>query len=183
MRAMSESPADKPSIPSIRFMALFMNTIVSTVNGAPMKNGMSCIPKRPYRSLIYNPESGRILAAMIWKMNLVLALSPRTSSTKPTVYMIIMLTKKKQDHRLIVICPLVPTVLKTDMARRNAAIMLGRKLMPPRRGMPVLCIFRAPGKSYSLRFLQKRFMMGMNTTPHIKLTKNDPNIYSIYLFI
>ena len=39
--ARKESYAHKPSIPSMRFMALFRNTIMNIVSGQPIRNGIS----------------------------------------------------------------------------------------------------------------------------------------------
>lgn len=39
--AMSESEAASPSMPSMRLMALVMNTMMKTVSGAPIQKGIS----------------------------------------------------------------------------------------------------------------------------------------------
>jgi hypothetical protein len=82
-RAINETLAQSPSIPSMRLMALTKKTIRKMVNGTPIQNGISWMPQNPYRSLIYNPANGRSRPATIWKENLVFAPIPNRSSIIP----------------------------------------------------------------------------------------------------
>ncbi|EJW96771.1 hypothetical protein EVA_15122 [gut metagenome] len=45
--AIEHSPEASPSIPSIRFMALIMNTVIRIVRGQPIHSGMSLTPNTP----------------------------------------------------------------------------------------------------------------------------------------
>ena len=82
---MIEILAHNPSIPSIRFMALSIKTIIKTVRGTPTQKGMSCIPNSPYKLLIYKPDSGIMVAAIDWTVNFILAFRPIRSSIRPTI--------------------------------------------------------------------------------------------------
>lgn len=64
------NPEARPSMPSIRFIALQMNTMTRTVRGMPIQGDSSCIPIMPYRLFIHNPDKGIRQAAMSWTRNL-----------------------------------------------------------------------------------------------------------------
>lgn len=64
-RAIKDRLADRPSIPSIRFIAFMMNTNRKTVRGAPIQYGISYIPKNPYKLFIYSHDKGNRQEAMI----------------------------------------------------------------------------------------------------------------------
>ena len=64
-KAINDKPADKPSMPSIRFMAFIMNTSTITVNGAPIQKGISCMVQNPYMLLIYSHDIGNSEAEKI----------------------------------------------------------------------------------------------------------------------
>ena len=81
--AIIDKLAAKPSMPSIRFIALSIKTMTNTVSGIPIHAGTSYIPRRPYRLLMQSPHSGNMEAATIWMKNLILAFSPMMSSTIP----------------------------------------------------------------------------------------------------
>ena len=65
------NPHAKPSIPSIKLIALTMNTVNKMVKGIPSQGVSSSIPKRPYRLLIHRPDKGIREAAMICTTNLL----------------------------------------------------------------------------------------------------------------
>lgn len=99
-KAIKDTLAQSPSIPSMRLMALTKYTIRKMVNGAPTQNGISWMPQNPYRSLIYNPAYGRNRPATIWKDNLALAPIPNRSSIIPAAYISRRGMKKQTDLRL-----------------------------------------------------------------------------------
>ena len=69
--------AASPSMPSIRLMALSINTIIKTVSRKPMWYGISCIPKNPCNVFIYKPEIGKRHAEAICTINFIAGGSPR----------------------------------------------------------------------------------------------------------
>ena len=60
--------------------------------------------------------------------------------------------------------------------------MLGRKEIPPIRGVAFLCTFRSLGMSYNFLRLQKSNIAGVNTAPNSKLMTNTLSIYVIMVF-
>ena len=80
-----------------------------------------------------------------------------------------MLTMKAHDHNPIVTSIPPKTRDNTNNDTMNANNILGRKAIPPRRGIIMRCTLRVSGKSYNLRFLQNFIITGIKTAPEIRL--------------
>ena len=77
------SPDARPSIPSMRFIALVIYMIMNIEAAMPSHAGTSSMPKSPANECIYVPESTMRTAAMVCMTNLYLYPSPTRSSTSP----------------------------------------------------------------------------------------------------
>ena len=82
--AIELSPEARPSMPSIRFMALMMNTITIAVNGMPIHDGMFSMPNDPASVVNQHPALIRSTAHTICTTNFARYFMPMRSSAIPT---------------------------------------------------------------------------------------------------
>ena len=152
IRAMMLSPDDKPSIPSMRFMAFVTYTTVNIVNGIPNHQGTASIKKTCAISAIHNPEIHIRTPVNIWMENFNLYGTLLMSSNNPILNNIIPPAIKAIQCsmlRLLHNFSYIPSLISTTTMMVIVTIIIGKNIMPPRRGIGNLCIFLSSGRSYN----------------------------------
>ena len=155
INAIMLSPDDKPSIPSMRFMAFVTYTTVNIVNGIPNHQGISSIKKTCAISAIHSPDMHIRMPVSIWMENFNLYGTLLISSNNPILNNIIPPAIKAIQcsiWRCSLIFSYMPKRISTTTMIVIVTIIIGKNIMPPRRGMGNLCIFlSSSGRSYNFK--------------------------------
>ncbi len=95
--AMPLRPDARPSMPSMRLIALVMNTTRNTVSIQETATGSSYIPNIPSNESTLTPAAASNSAARICATNFARYLMPMRSSAMPTRYIIIRAHRPKHS--------------------------------------------------------------------------------------
>ena len=124
IEAITDTPAAKPSKPSIRFTVLVNPTIQKIVTGTANHSGMiKMVPKGLVTHSICTPKTTGMAAAIIWPVSFTLAGIFLMSSQIPKHTIAVAPNKKPKNS------------LYTGMEKRTAAINPINMANPPRRGI------------------------------------------------